>query len=35
MLMVLSFMTLGNGLRDALDIRTVEKPGLLRPGSSN
>lgn len=34
MLMVLSFMILGNGLRDALDIRTIEKPGLLRPGSA-
>jgi len=34
MIMVLSFMILGNGLRDALDIRTIEKPGLLRPGSA-
>lgn len=34
MIMVLSFMILGNGLRDALDIRTIEKPGLLRPGNA-
>ena len=29
MLMVLSFMIIGNGLRDAMDIRTVDKPGKL------
>jgi ABC-type dipeptide/oligopeptide/nickel transport system permease subunit len=30
MLMVLSFMIIGNGLRDALDIKMVEKPGKLK-----
>jgi peptide/nickel transport system permease protein len=29
MIMVLSFMIIGNGLRDAMDIKTVEKPGKL------
>jgi peptide/nickel transport system permease protein len=27
MLMVLAFMIIGNGLRDALDIKTIDKPG--------
>ncbi len=30
MLMVLSFMIIGNGLRDALDIKMVDKPGKLQ-----
>jgi len=30
MIMVLSFMIIGNGLRDALDIKMVEKPGKLQ-----
>ena len=30
MVMVLSFMIIGNGLRDALDIKMVEKPGKLQ-----
>lgn len=30
MFMVLSFMIIGNGLRDALDIKMFEKPGKLR-----
>jgi peptide/nickel transport system permease protein len=30
MVMVLSFMIIGNGLRDAMDIKMVEKPGKLR-----
>ncbi|MDP2424457.1 MAG: ABC transporter permease, partial [Bacteroidales bacterium] len=29
MIMVLAFMIIGNGLRDALDIKTIEKPGRL------
>jgi ABC-type dipeptide/oligopeptide/nickel transport system permease subunit len=29
MVMVLSFMIIGNGLRDAMDIKMVEKPGKL------
>ncbi len=29
MIMVWAFMILGNGLRDALDVKTIEKPGTL------
>jgi len=29
MLMVLAFMIIGNGLRDALDIKTIDKPGTI------
>ncbi len=30
MLMVLSFMIIGNGLRDALDIKTIDNPGKIQ-----